>query len=749
MTPPALFRVAPLELAGNERMPDARLPDARLPDARLIDSGLVPHAAARAGAGERYRRGETPHTIHVWWARRPHAAMRALVFACLCRDDGEASRALLERLASPVPDEAALAAARALIAETHAATERGAHAPGPRVLDMFGGGGTIPLEAARLGAAVHALDHNELAVFVQRTLLEHAPAVPPARLLLHLEQAGARVLDRLARDTAPLFPRRPDVLAYLWSYSLACARCGYRFLLVRRPWLSRRRDRRIGLRIEMGADADRAIVHHGEAGDMTPPARRWIGRGRQAACPRCGHVQSDITVDGCRDELLAVVAQGARAKAFAPPEAGDWPGAGSIAAIEDAVLRALGHDLPGTALPCWSGVVNPPLHGLRTHADLLNPRQRAVLLLLIRALRDEHAHLRDAEGALLARAVIALLSGLIDQLVDWNCRLSMWISQNEQVGRAFCGPGIAMLWDHAETDPVGAGPSNLHAKLARILAGARGLVSSPARGTVHHGSAQALPFADADFDAVITDPPYYDNVFYSALADCFHAWKRMLLHDIEPALFARPQTSTAHELVASSRRHGDAAGAHRAYCDALARALGEAERVLRPGGVLALVYSHGSLRGWQALVHAYRRTGLEITSVQPLPVERRQRPRAMSARAVNTCVVLVARRRVPRTDEQPSAPVPAEQSPAETATLDRILTALAARCLALRDALGPAGWHEDDIALAAYAQGVAHLANIRCALAGSTGDDLEALRRCAAAVRTVFPSFAITERASL
>ncbi|MFQ6749082.1 DUF1156 domain-containing protein, partial [Bordetella pertussis] len=135
------------------------------------------------------------------------------------------------------------------------------------------------------------------------------------------------------------------------------------------------------------------------------------------------------------------------------------------------LLQRTGLALPATTLPAWSGIVNPALYGMRGHADLFNPRQRLVTLMLLEELLAEHRTLQAAHGADVARFVSASLSGLIDQMVDWNCRLSMWIPQNEQVGRAFCGPGVAMLWDYAEVDPVGTGPGNLHAKLERICAG--------------------------------------------------------------------------------------------------------------------------------------------------------------------------------------------------------------------------------------------------------------------------------------
>jgi len=254
-----------------------------------------------------------------------------------------------------------------------------------------------------------------------------------------------------------------------------------------------------------------------------------------------------------------------------------------------------------------------------------------------------------------------------------------------------------MLWDYAETDPVGSGPGNLWKKLDRIVQGARYLSHLPGRVQVEHGCAQSLPFEDATFDAVVTDPPYYDNIFYSVLADFFYSWKRLLLKHLEPDLFSAPTTNFDSELVASSFRNGGSDRAHERYCQELSLALTEAARVLRPSGVLAFVYSHSSLAGWEALVRAFCGAPLVVTGVQPLSIERRQRPRAMSSEAVNTCMVFVARK-------EPVGDSAVTPERAIRRFSDVCQSEIAAGLLA-------SGWSSEDAALALYANAVALLAN--------------------------------------
>ena len=697
---------------------------------RLIDVGTLQYEVSVAGLSERYGRGVTPHTTLVWWARRPHSVMRALVFAALCRDrSDEAARLMVELGASGRAPPAALERARRLLREQGASC---------RVLDAFAGGGTIPLEASSLGAEAWALDANRLAVFINRCALEHAAVLDADRARAAVLASGRRVLDDLERLTAPLFPLRQSadpagrrVTTSLWSYSIACERCGLRFSLSRRRWLSRRRSRRIALRSVMEGGQERYRIDGQGVSEAAPPVN-WAGRRGGARCPACGAVRGRVGLGDADDHLLALVrsarGQGksfelATASAALPPSA-------SIAALERALLDDLGAELPGTSLPRWSGIVNPALYGLETHADLFNPRQRVVLLALIQALGREHARLVEVSGEAEATFVTGLLSGLIDQLVDWNCRLSMWISQNEQVGRAFCGPGVAMLWDYAETDPMSAGPSNLRAKLERLAEGAAAMAGSSNGGRALVGTARRLPFSAGGFDAVIVDPPYYDNIFYEVLADFFYVWKRLLLGAIEPELFEAERSQGSEELVASRQRSGD--DAHEAYCDGLAAALGEAIRVLTDEGVLALVYSHGAMAGWEALARALMAAPLRITSVQPLSIERRQRPRAMASAAVNCCVVLVGRpNSVPRSV--------ARRGP----FLEQVAALADAGFLA---ELRAAGWAEADLALAAFAQGVGVLANT----AGLEGaSPAEALAEIEGIVGERFPGFALSRRRAL
>lgn len=694
---------------------------------RLLDSGMLHYEASLAGFAERYSRGETSHTIHVWWARRPHSAMRALVFAALSKDTSAEAYDLLKRL-SVNPTHDTLSTVRMMLKAQYNGQ--------PRVLDMFGGGGTIPLESSNIGAKTYSIDSNQLSVFIQKCNLVYSQGIDKTNVITILKAAGTRVLNNLTTYTEPLFPLRSDGLqspfAYLWTYSMKCPNCGFKFYLSKRPWLSKKKGKKIALEFKNSNDGQEVTINFHANVDSHESV--WVGRGGNIECPSCKEKHSDIDIQKCQDEMVALVRSASgTGKEFISTCERAVPSMDIIQHLEHALLKELDTDLPDSTLPVWSGIVNPAIYGIRTHSDFLNRRQRVVLLCLIKALKEEYQQLLTEHTKETAQYVLSLLSSMVDQLVDWNSRLSMWISQNEQVGRAFSGPGVAMLWDYVEIDPVLTGPANLWSKLNRIINGAKAIpIFNGTNIDVKLAHAQALPYDDDFFDAIVTDPPYYDNIYYTVLADFFFAWKRILLKDIDPTLFNSMATDKSYELVASKFRSQTAQKAHEDYCVQFTLAIREAERVLKKDGIFSLVYSHSSIQGWEAFVRAYRATNLRITSVQPLSIERKQRPRAMTSQAVNTCIVFTAR----KSDEIRSC-----------MTLNEVCSTITNICDSFAESLLKSGWNDEDTALAVFGNGVGLLCNVQDVT--DTNGIVNSLLFIESIVRDKFPAFNLKKRQSL
>lgn len=555
------------------------------------------------GRAERYLRGTTPHTIFTWWARRPFSAITDLFQA-------------------HVP----------------------ASATGPlRVLDPFSGGATIPLVAASRGVQVWALDNNELAAFINHALLNLSQV--PGDLPSLVRERGHRLLSRLSEETADWYSDRPDgTIAYLWTMSITCPTCDGRFPLSKRPWLARRPGKQILSNVTLDRETRSFGVSVVEGGEPSPTA--W--RGSRLTCPFCEEriaresLVSALASTG-RMEPVAAVYVSAGGKKYRPAGGADDQQVETLEGEIGRDLLTLGQPLPAIRIPAWSGIANPALYGLSSVHDLFSPRQLAVIVRLARLLREEHEEARTVLGEEQAEAVTAFLSALIDQLADWNSRLSMWIPQNEQVGRALSGPGLPMLWDFAEIDPVSTAPANLWSKLTRITNGLSTIPRFSETPTVTLGDARCLPFADGSFDAVITDPPYYDNIGYHLLADVIYGWKRLALKDVFPAFFSAPGTNADRELSALKARHGSQAEAHAYYTNGLGLSLAEAIRVVKPGGKLVLAFGHSSIDGWLSLLDSVRYARLEIEEIWDLRVERKHRPRGVNSHSAETSFLFVCR----------------------------------------------------------------------------------------------------------
>ena len=161
-------------------------------DERLIDTGMLHYESSVAGYNERYHKGETSHTIHVWWARRPHSAMRSLVFASICKDKSAKASEMMAQLAMSCEDEIINKASKTLKAQ---------YSSTPKVLDMFGGGGTIPFEAKRLGLDSYSIDANQLSVFIQRCNMLYADNIDLKQAEKEIESSGKKVLNNLKPRT--------------------------------------------------------------------------------------------------------------------------------------------------------------------------------------------------------------------------------------------------------------------------------------------------------------------------------------------------------------------------------------------------------------------------------------------------------------------------------------------------------------------------------------------------------------------
>ena len=162
---------------------------------------------------------------------------------------------------------------------------------------------------------------------------------------------------------------------------------------------------------------------------------------------------------------------------------------------------------------------------------------------------------------------------------------------------------------------------------------------------VLHGSATALPWPDNFFDAVLTDPPYYDNVPYSDLSDFFYVWLKRTVGDFYPDLFATPLTPKSEEMVADASRAGGTENAMRRFEQMLTQAFREIHRVLKPDGIAVIVFAHKTTEAWETVINALLEAGLYMTASWPIHTEMKARLRAQESAAPASSIYMVCRKR--------------------------------------------------------------------------------------------------------
>jgi putative DNA methylase len=586
-------------------------------------------------------------------------------------------------------------------------------APRPKVLDMFAGGGAIPLEALRLGCEAYALDLNPVAHIIELCTLvypqKYGKPDPNVRGMTGPKNAkgettwggladevrywGEWVLKKVKAEIGDLYPLIPDPdnkgekprvqadlwqsseresvppgylvpVAYLWTRTVRCKNpsCGATVPLVRQTWLCKKSggkrsdpkyvavkicgDREKDIRFEV-------VEARSEAGLGFNPSAG--SKGGDATCSLCGTVaDSDyVKAEGCAKRfghrLMAVVATRTRSdgKTYLSPS--DVP----HQALDDSSLNKRAEEAAaayGVTVPTEPLEPNPRSfdvqhYGFTHWRDILSPRQLLAMTCFAGQIRKAHAELANAMGdADIAIAVATCLSMALGRLADYCTSFCTW--QPEFVAHTFDSPGLPMIMDFAEANPVVDTSGSWPSAIGYVAAALDEFAVAGYPGIVARGSALKSPWPDDAFDAIITDPPYYDSRSYSNLADHFFVWHKRSLGNIHSEHFASELTPKKNEAIAAKYRHkGSKELADRAYEKMIEEAFVECNRVLRPGMPLVCVYAHKTTAGWSTLINALMKAGFVVVEAWPVDMERKVRQNAQNTAALASSIFLVARKR--------------------------------------------------------------------------------------------------------
>jgi len=682
---------------------------------RLAEVDFPLAEVSRQSAREKSIRHGHPSTLHLWWARRPLAACRSILLALLWPDPcdencpvefKEKARELLPNVQGKVgPKDADLR--RSLLKfiadfsnwdlssnqqylEVSRGLVKAAYGnEAPLVVDPFAGGGSIPLEALRVGCDSFASDLNPVACLILKVLLEDIPRCGPD-LAEQLRNAGAEIKEEAEEELADLYPGDPDgskPIAYVWARTVRCEapNCGAEIPLMRSFWLCKKASRKRALRYQLEKPKDKQPCVSFEI--FEPEKDKEVTSGTvtraKATCLCCGTVLApervraqlsaqrggaDVIFDeegnrtgGAR--LLAVVTlkPGEQGRFYRVPTDGDYEAVWNAHKRLEKVMK---EKLPGGLSPVpdeptpsggGSGAgraFSIQKYGIVQWGNLFTSRQKLSLIELV-ALVRKNSNEETYQSSVISELVALAVGRITDQMSS----LVRWLPSIEAVGSTFGRPALPIMWDFCEACPIGTASANFTSALAwveKVTINISKVANSAAQ--VQQADATKSPLLRTSSNVFFTDPPYYDAVPYADLSDFFFVWLKRALpenpllgdpYNPDNALTPKSREIVQNE-IAFSEEGNPKDGLF--YEESMARAFSEGRRILKEDGIGCVVFAHKTTEGWEALISGIIGGGWTITGSWPIITERYSRPRARDSAALGTSVHLICR---PRPEDAP------------------------------------------------------------------------------------------------
>ena len=637
---------------------------------RFLIETLLPlrELSAEARREKAIRHGHIS-TLHVWWARRPLVTARAAVLGALLTDEAEVDERFIANLCQwEVHDgdpsgRYLLEQARTLIRQRFGDTP-------PRVLDSFAGGGSIPLEALRLGAEAYAVEYNPVAYLILKATIEYPMRYGHA-LVQEVKRWGEWVLQQAKQQLAAFYPAAhgETPIAYIWSRTIRCPNpsCGAEIPLFRQLWLARKDNKKVALKPLPNRAAKRVefAIAEGKQIDFDP-AQGTVTRGN-AVCLVChtsvqdDYVKAEAQAGRMGHRLVAVVTTPGKGRGRNYRLATDQ----DRAAFQKA--EAALHNLVQTPSP-WafglSWIPDEPArlvgagqqqsveasYGFLQWGKFFNPRQLLALCTFGKRVREAHRRiLQETNDPDFAKAVATYLALAVDFMANRNSSACFWNAQREDFYQVFATHALKMAWDYAESQPFSGSSGSWESALDMQVRYLSRESRIPQAGSIHLGSAAALPFPDKHFDAVVIDPPYADNVPYADLADFFYVWLRRVVGDLYPEAFQTLLTPKDEEAVVNPARFGGKKQgeqiAHKHYQRLMQQAFAEIYRVLKPDGMAVVMFTHRSTEAWESLIRSLLDAGLYPTASFPVHTEMEASTHQRGKGSIQSTILMACRRR--------------------------------------------------------------------------------------------------------
>jgi len=654
-------------------------------DKRYIEGSFPVKEVSEISAKEKNIRHGHISTLHIWWARRPLASSRATSYAALIPaskslEEWEKTRQFIIELSKW---ENSLNQHIIRKAKEDILKANGKRLP--RVLDPFAGGGSIPLEALRLGCEVHAVEYNPVAVLILKCTLEYPQKygrplkkkvkdkmgleteVERNPLLEDVRRWGSWVLESAKEEIGEFYLKDEDgsiPVGYIWARTIPCQNptCGAEIPLMRQFWLAKTSNKKVALYpYAEGKEVKFKIVGNGyeDIPENFDPSKGTVSRAI-AVCPVCGGVVDDKTTrklfqqGKAGQRLVAVVLHkpGTSGKRYRLAtekdikvfkEAEKYLEGKRQKLMEEWGIDPVPDERMNTEDP---NTVAGRGYGFTKWGDLFNSRQKLALITFTEKVRLAYKNMiEEGYDEEYAKAVAGYLGIIVNKIASSSNSLSRWQPNGEKIADIFSRQALPMIWDYPEANILFGASRSYKEMFKDIVSNIEynSTIQNP-RIKVTQASATQLPYPDNYFDAVFTDPPYYDNINYAELSDFFYVWLKRSIGDLYPELFMTPLVPKTKEIVSNPVRHGNSQKAKQFFEDMLKKAFKEMARVLKPNGIATIVYTHKSTSGWETLINSLLESDLVPTASWPIDTEMKARLLAKGNAALASSIYFVCRK---------------------------------------------------------------------------------------------------------
>ena len=654
---------------------------------RLIGESLPLRLISMEATAEKQKSQNHISTIHLWFARRPLTASRATAYAALIDptkvDRRSANKTLIElSYYKNGENKSIIEKARRHILKCNNMIP-------PKVLDPFGGGGAIPLECMRLGCETYSNDYNPVAYMIQKCTLEYplkygrvsgGTNVSDSKLIRDIQKWSKWVEDEAYKDLKEFYPNTKNGTPseYLWARTIPCMnpKCGATIPILTSYLLDQKNNismypviqgKKIMFRV-VGGKYEKVPPDHDIGGNST---------GNYVTCQRCHNTikpkdTNKLLRQSLDEQMVIVVERPSKGKkTFAVPTTKDIKAYDACRkklakTRQDFIEKYTIDPIPTEPIEMPDGqeynndgiywVFNcmSPI-GYTKYNHLYNNRQQLALITLLYKIKDVYTKIYN-EDRKYAECIISYLCVMIDKLTARFSRMAVWLASGCYTHTHLSGSAIKKIVWYSEVNPFDK-KTGIQGKIHAMCGGIMQAIKADCQPVknITRFSATKLEYPNDYFDAVFTDPPYYDFVAYADFSDYFYVWLKRGLGHIFPDIFKTRLTPKRQELVANDKLlRGNKNNIvskkelnlknKQYYEDGMAEAISEMYRVTKPNGIITLVYTHSSLDGWETLIKAIKRSGFVITAAWPLSTETASRMSARDKASIQSSIYMVGRK---------------------------------------------------------------------------------------------------------